>query len=360
MQTFRVSLTLAGFTLLFSSLAVSQTQSAQGMASGQTATEPWNPAQITEPQGAIHKEREAAGHAVPLEKVRQTLESGTVVTGTGAGVTAFIIDTGIRASHSEFSGRVLPGYSVINDGNGTSDCNGHGTHVAGIVGGRLSGVAKQVMLVPVRIMDCAGAGTLKGLMSALEWVGNTKQRPAVANVSVSGPASVEMNKAIAALVAKEVTVVVSAGNNGVDACKASPASTPTVISVGATNKDGELASYSNFGPCVKIFSPGYEVMSAWHTGDNATKTLSGTSMASPKVAGLAALVLETAPAASPLEVATFLLEHASHNRATLEDSSPSQGSTASMTNAPAESAMANSLAFKAMATLSDAPRPTPK
>jgi subtilisin family serine protease len=164
-----------------------------------------------------------------------------------------------------------------------------------------------------------------------------------------------LNAAIAAVVAKGVTVVVAAGNKGVDACKASPASAPNVISVGATNKEGALAPYSNFGPCVRIFAPGSEVVSAWHTSDTATKTLSGTSMASPSVAGLAALALETMPEASPLEVATFLVDHARHSRVAASATNAPTGLLAWMDSALADSADTQTLALKAMATLSAAP-----
>jgi len=338
MQRFRISLTLATLALLLSSLAWSQTPSAQALADDQSA--PSLPA--------------ARGEDF-FVNAGLKLEPHAVSKRTGAGVTAFILDTGIRADHSEFSGRVLPGFSVINDGNGTSDCNGHGTHVAGILGGRLHGVAKQVMLVPVRIMDCAGVGTVSGLITALEWVGNTKQRPAVANVSIGGIASSALNAAVAALVAKGVTVVVAAGNKGVDACNASPASAPKVISVGATNKEGALAPYSNFGPCVSVFAPGSEVISAWHTSDSATKTLSGTSMASPSVAGLAALALETVPDASPLEVATFLVDHARNSRTAEAATNAPNGLLAWMSSALAGSSDTQTLALRAMATLSAAP-----
>ncbi len=340
MQRFRVSLTLAALALLVSPLVWSQTPLARTLAGNQSA-----------PDLSLGRGEDLFVDA------GQTLEPHAVLKRTGAGVTAFILDTGIRADHSEFSGRILPGFSVINDGNGTTDCNGHGTHVAGIVGGRLYGVAKQVMLVPVRVMDCAGVGTVSGLISALEWVGNTKQRPAVANVSMGGIASNALNAAVAALVAKGVTVVVAAGNKGMDACKASPASAPNVISVGATTKEGALANYSNFGPCVNIFAPGFEVVSAWHTSDSATKTLSGTSMASPSVAGLAALALETVPEASPLEVATFLVDHARHSRTAESASNASTGLLAWMSSALAGSADTQTLALKAMATLSAVPGP---
>jgi len=338
MQQFNVSLTLATLALLLSPLAWSQTPSALALAS--------NP---STPDLSMARGEDFFVNA------GLTLEPHAVLKRTGAGVTAFILDTGIREDHSEFSGRVLPGFSVIKDGKGTTDCNGHGTHVAGIVGGRLYGVAKQVMLVPVRVMDCAGVGTVSGLISALEWVGNTKQRPAVANVSMGGAASSALNTAIAALVAKGVTVVVAAGNKGIDACKASPASAPNVISVGATNKEGALARYSNFGPCVNIFAPGFEVTSAWHTSDSATKTLSGTSMASPSVAGLAALALETVPEASPLEVANFLVDHARHSRVAESATNVPMGLLAWMSSALSAAADSQTLALKAMATLSAAP-----
>ena len=340
MQRFNVSLTLATLALLLSPLAWSQTPSALALASNPSA-----------PDLSM-----ARGEDI-FVNAGLTLEPHAVMKLTGAGVTAFILDTGIREDHSEFSGRVLPGFSVINDGKGTNDCNGHGTHVAGIVGGRLYGVAKQVMLVPVRVMDCAGVGTVSGLITALEWVGNTKQRPAVANVSMGGIASSALNAAVAALVAKGVTVVVAAGNKGIDACKASPASAPNVISVGATNKEGALARYSNFGPCVNIFAPGFEVTSAWHTSDSATKTLSGTSMASPSVAGLAALALETVPEASPLDVVTFLVDHARHSRVAESATNAPTGLLAWMGSALAASADTQTLALKAMATLSAAPGP---
>ena len=340
MQRFNVSLTLATLALLLSPLAWSQTPSALALASTPST-----------PDLSMARGEDFFVNA------GLTLEPHAVLKRTGAGVTAFILDTGIREDHSEFSGRVLPGFSVINDGNGTTDCNGHGTHVAGIVGGRLYGVAKQVTLVPVRVMDCAGVGTVSGLISALEWVGNTKQRPAVANVSMGGAASSALNTAIAALVAKGVTVVVAAGNKGIDACKASPASAPNVISVGATNKEGALARYSNFGPCVNIFAPGFEVTSAWHTSDSATKTLSGTSMASPSVAGLAALALETVPEASPLDVVTFLVDHARHSRVAESATNVPTGLLAWMSSALSAAADSQTLALKAMATLSAAPGP---
>ena len=357
MHTFPVSKAVAALALLLSPLAWCQTPAVQALASVQVKAEAWS-AESTAHAFATGapKQRQMEADGAPMDKAWPALEPGAVLRRTGAGVTVFIIDTGIRADHSEFGGRVLPGFSVIHDGKGTSDCNGHGTHVAGIVGGRQLGVAKQVMLVPVRVMDCAGAGTANGLISALEWVGNTTQRPAVANLSVGGIASAAVNAAVAALVAKGVTVVVAAGNHSVDACKASPASAPHVIIVGATNGEGSLASYSNFGPCVTVFAQGSEVVSAWHTSDIATQTLTGTSMASPAVAGLAALTLETYPQASPQEVGTFLVDQAGHNRAGQASTSTPWSLIAWMTGALAGSAQTQTLAVKAMATLSTQPR----
>lgn len=231
----------------------------------------------------------------------------------GSGVHAFIIDTGIRADHVEFTGRLLPGYTAISDGRGTEDCNGHGTHVAGTVGGATWGVAKQVALAPVRVLDCRGSGTWSGVIAGVDWVANTTQRPAVANMSLGGGKSTSVNAAVAGAVAKGVTMVVAAGNSSADACNYSPASEPSAITVGATTSGDVRASYSNYGSCVDIFAPGSSITSAWHTSSSATNTISGTSMASPHVAGAAALVAETNPTASPAAVGAFLETNATAN-----------------------------------------------
>src|SRR6185369_6941614 len=208
---------------------------------------------------------------------------------TGAGVTAFIIDTGIRADHVEFTGRVFEGYSAIADGRGTDDCNGHGTHVSGTVGGTTWGVAKQVSLRPVRVLDCRGSGTWSGVIAGIDWVANnTAVRPAVANMSLGGGKSTSVNAAVAGAVSKGVTMVVAAGNSSADACNYSPSSEPSALTVGATTSTDARASYSNFGSCVDIFAPGSSITSAWNTSSSATNTISGTSMASPHVTGVAA------------------------------------------------------------------------
>jgi subtilisin family serine protease len=230
---------------------------------------------------------------------------------TGSGVWAFIIDTGIRADHTEFGGRVIAGFSSVSDGNGTNDCHGHGTHVSGTVGGATYGVAKQVTLVPVRVLKCDGTGPFSGIIAGLDWVAKqTTKRPAVANMSLGGSRSTSINAAVARAVASGVTVAVAAGNDNIDACQKSPASEPSAITVGATKDDDARASFSNFGQCVDIFAPGVGITSSWNTNASATNTISGTSMATPHVAGAAALVLSSYPSATPAAVANFLVSTA--------------------------------------------------
>ena len=232
----------------------------------------------------------------------------------GSGVNAFIIDTGIRPDHVEFSGRLSPGYTAIADGRGTTDCNGHGTHVAGTVGGSIWGVAKLVALTPVRVLDCRGSGSWSGVIAGIDWVANTTARPAVANMSLGGGKSTSVNAAVAGAVAKGVTMVVAAGNSSADACNYSPASEPSAVTVGATTSADARASYSNYGSCVDIFAPGSSITSAWNSSSNASNTISGTSMASPHVAGVAALVSEANPTASPAAIASFLVNTGTANR----------------------------------------------
>lgn len=251
-----------------------------------------------------------------IDQVDRPLDTLYHYSGTGTGVKAFIIDTGIRASHQEFGGRVVSGYTAISDGNGTNDCNGHGTHVAGTVGGTTWGVAKGVTLVPVRVLDCTGSGAYSGVIAGIDWVANSNLRPAVANLSLGGGTSAALDAAIAGAVSKGVTVVVAAGNSNADACNYSPSRAPSAITVGATTSSDARASYSNYGSCLDIFAPGSSITSAWNTSDVATNSISGTSMASPHVAGVAALVLEGKPSSSPASVASFLTSSASLNKLT--------------------------------------------
>jgi subtilisin family serine protease len=258
------------------------------------------------------------------DQVTRPLDSVYHFNYKGTGVNAFIIDTGIRSDHIEFTGRIKPGYNVAQDSTGvinsanTTDCNGHGTHVSGTVGGTIFGVAKGVTLIPVRVLDCAGSGTTSGVIGGVNWVAASSLRPAVANISLGMSAiSTTVNAAVAGAVSKGVTMVVAAGNNNVDACTGSPASEPSAITVGATDSNDARAYYSNFGQCLDIFAPGSSITSAWYTAANATAVLSGTSMATPHVTGIAALALAANPTASPTDVAAFLTSHASANLLTL-------------------------------------------
>ncbi|SDM61498.1 Peptidase inhibitor I9 [Geodermatophilus siccatus] len=230
-------------------------------------------------------------------------------TTTGAGVTAYVIDTGIAAGHTEFTGRVGAGFDAV-DGGAPDDCNGHGTHVAGTVGGTTYGVAKGVRLVGVRVLGCDGSGTTAGVVAGIDWVTADHQAgaPAVANMSLGGGTSTAIDAAVRNSIADGVSYAVAAGNGssaGVaqDACASSPARVPNALTVGATDRTDQAASFSNYGSCVDLFAPGVGITSAWYTGSTATNTISGTSMATPHVAGVAALVLSTTPSAPPATVA---------------------------------------------------------
>lgn len=221
---------------------------------------------------------------------------------TGTGVTVYIIDTGIRTTHTEFGGRAVSGFSAVPDSIGTNDCHGHGTHVAGTVGGSTYGVAKNVSLVAVRVLGCTGSGQWSWVIAGLDWMTRTATLPAVANMSIGGAFTQAANDAVEAAVRAGIVNVVAAGNSAADACLYSPASAPSALTAGATDATDFRASFSNFGTCLDIFAPGVSVLSAYNTDDNATRFLSGTSMASPHVAGVAALMLEAVPTATPAEV----------------------------------------------------------
>lgn len=234
---------------------------------------------------------------------------------TGAGVTAYVVDTGVRADHADLSGRVAGGASAINDGRGSGDCNGHGTHVAGTVAGASYGVAKQATVVPVRVLDCQGNGSWSQVIAGLDWVVRHHQAgvPAVANLSLGGPASSAVDTAVQNMINDGVTVAVAAGNSNVDACSTSPARLSAAITVGATASNDARASFSNYGRCLDLFAPGQSITSAWWTSRTATSTISGTSMAAPHVAGAAALVLQRNPSASPATVASSIVGSATTN-----------------------------------------------
>lgn len=248
----------------------------------------------------------------------------------GSNVHAYIIDTGIRTTHDDFGGRAQHGFDAVDDDNDATDCNGHGTHVAGTVGGAEWGVAKGVTLVAVRVLDCEGSGTISGVVAGVDWVTANAQLPAVANMSLGGGSSSTLDDAVRNSIASGVTYAVAAGNGDFigrpqDACDGSPSGVTEAITVGATDENDDEASFSNFGTCVDILAPGVSVTSAWHDSDTATNTISGTSMASPHVAGGAALYLHANTTASPSDVASALTSNASVDKINLHSSSESGG-----------------------------------
>lgn len=244
--------------------------------------------------------------ALPLNSTYSYLQ-------TGSGTTAYIVDTGILSSHQEFSGRVLSGYTAISDGNGTTDCNGHGTHVAGTVGGTTYGVAKNVNLVPIRILGCDGSGASSNVIAGLDWILKNGKKPAVVNMSLGGATSSSLDSAVENLYNNGYVMVVAAGHSNTDACTSSPARVSKAITVAATDNTDTRASYSNYGSCVDIFAPGSQINSSWIGSNTATKILNGTSMATPHVAGVVAEMLQSTPTASPQTISTNLLNQASSN-----------------------------------------------
>ncbi|HEX8436416.1 S8 family serine peptidase [Archangium sp.] len=244
-----------------------------------------------------------------LDRVDQPalpLNGSYVYNVNGTGVNAYIIDSGIRATHTDFGGRVVSAFTYINDGRGTTDCNGHGTHVAGIVGGATHGIAKGVKLHAVRVLDCMGQGTVSAVAAGVDWVTANHVKPAVANVSIVSGLSTVLDTAVTNSINAGVTYVVAAGNSNADACTGSPARTAAPITVAATNNLDERWASSNFGTCVDLFAPGIDITSAWHTTDTATGLMYGTSLSTAHVTGAAALYLGTATTATPATVASVL------------------------------------------------------
>lgn len=225
---------------------------------------------------------------------------------TGAGVTAYIIDTGLNYGHADFGGRASFGFDAF-AGNG-ADCNGHGTHVGGTVAGNAYGVAKGASLVAVRVLDCNGSGSTSGVIAGVDWVTQNARKPAVANMSLGGSASTALDNAVRNSIAAGVTYAIAAGNSNRNACNYSPARTAEALTVGATDNADRRASFSNYGACVDLFAPGVNITSAWYTSASATNTISGTSMAAPHVAGAAALYLEQNPGATPAQVGQALYD----------------------------------------------------
>ena len=241
------------------------------------------------------------------------LDNSYTYSTTASNVTAYIIDTGIRTAHAEFAGRATVGFDSIGDGQNGQDCQGHGTHVAGTVGGTTYGVAKAVKLVAVRVLNCSGSGTNAGVIAGVDWVTANAVKPAVANMSLGGGAAAALDTAVTNSINSGVTYAVAAGNSNANACNYSPARTAAAITVGATTRTDARASFSNYGSCLDIFAPGDGITSAWATGNTATNTISGTSMAAPHVAGGAALYLAANPTATPAAVRNALVAAATPN-----------------------------------------------
>lgn len=229
----------------------------------------------------------------------------------GSGVRAYIIDTGIRTTHTQFGGRASNVFDAF--GGSGQDCNGHGTHVAGTVGGSTFGVAKNVMLRGVRVLNCSGSGSNSGVIAGVDWVRNNHVAPAVANMSLGGGISSALDTAVNNLHNANVTIAVAAGNSNANACNASPARAANAITVGSTTTTDARSSFSNFGTCLDIFAPGSGIQSAWSTSDTATNTISGTSMASPHVAGVAALYKQANPSASSTTIRNAIVNNATTN-----------------------------------------------
>lgn len=259
-----------------------------------------------------------------LDRIDQTalpLNSTFSATAKGVGVDAYIVDTGIYTTHSEFTGRLASGFTSIVDGNGTNDCNGHGTHVAGTTAGTTYGIAKLATLIPVRVLSCTGSGSTTGVIAGLDWIvaNHAAGKPAVANMSLGGGASTALDTAVQNVINDGVVMAVAAGNDGLNACNYSPARAVNAVTVGATGTyyAGETtdtrSGYSNFGTCLDIFAPGSNIVSSWMGGTTATNTISGTSMATPHVAGVAAVLYGRYPTSTPAEIATMLRNSATPN-----------------------------------------------
>jgi subtilisin family serine protease len=245
---------------------------------------------------------------------------------TASNVRAYIIDTGIRTSHQDFGGRASSGFDAV-DGGTADDCNGHGTHVAGTVGGTAYGVAKGVQLVGVRVLNCEGSGTTAQVVAGIEWVTANAVKPAVANMSLGGGADTVLDNAVSASITSGVSYSIAAGNGflglfALDACTQSPARVPAAITVSATNSSDAKPSWANRGTCVDVFAPGISIPSTWNTSDTATNTISGTSMATPHVAGAAALYLAGHPGDTPAQVQAAIVGNATTGVVT----SPGSGS----------------------------------
>ncbi len=233
---------------------------------------------------------------------------------TANNVHAYIIDTGVETTHPDFGGRAVSGFDAIDNDDDATDCHGHGTHVAGTVGGTSFGLAKEVNLVAVRVLSCSGSGTTAQVVAGIDWVTQNAVKPAVANMSLGGGGDAALDAAVQASIASGVSYAIASGNSSTDACGFSPARVPEAITVNATDINDAQASFSNFGTCTDIYAPGVGITSSWLNGG--TNTISGTSMATPHVAGAAALHLAANPDATPADVTAALTANATPDKVT--------------------------------------------
>ncbi|MFC3032734.1 S8 family serine peptidase [Pseudoalteromonas fenneropenaei] len=232
----------------------------------------------------------------------------------GRGVTAYVIDTGINIAHQDFAGRAQHGFDFIDNDPDSSDCNGHGTHVAGTIGASQYGVAKQANLVGVRVLGCNGSGSTSGVIAGVDWVRANASGPSVANLSLGGSASQALDDAVNAAVAAGISMVVAAGNDNSNACYSSPARAADAITVGATASNDSRSGFSNYGSCLDIYAPGTDITSTWYSSNTAIRTISGTSMAAPHVAGALALYLQQDPSLTPAQLTQELITRASQGK----------------------------------------------
>lgn len=246
-----------------------------------------------------------------IDQVSLPLDNSYNYNNNGANVNAYVIDSGVLTTHSDFGGRAEAAYDAVNDGNGSTDCNGHGTHVAGTIGGNTYGVAKGVRLFSVRVLGCSNTGAISNVIAGVDWVTANHVKPAVANMSLGGTANNSLDNAVRNSISAGVTYVVAAGNAGQDASQYSPARVTEALTVGAIDINDNRASFSNIGSTLDVFAPGENITSTWNNGG--TNSQSGTSMASPHVAGVAALYLQSNPTASPTTVNSVIIQTATLN-----------------------------------------------